>query len=126
MKQNLQMVFSLPQHLFYRKSIADKHIVRTFQQRAVQVNIRIRIQPFQNQQGSIPRELLIRHIKSSFINPVLILYPLHFLLIHPIKWIGQLIMRNQILMYRSGHRSRQPFVPADLGELPSLIKTQTL
>ena len=30
------------------------------------------------------------------------------------------------LMYRSGHRSRQPFIPADLGELPSLIKTQTL
>ena len=121
-EEDMQPVLPLAKHLFHRNGVAHKHIVCLQQQRTVQVDARISIQPLESHQGGVARKLFLRHRKGGLVFPVLIFHPLDFLFIHAEERIGQQPVAQQVLMHRPRHGGRQPLVRTRLREHPSPVQ----
>ena len=122
----LQAVFAFAEHILYREFIAHEHVVCTFQQRAVQVDVGISVQTFEVQQGCLAGQLLLGECKGGLVLPIFLFYPLHLLFVHAEERVDELVVVNQILVYGARYGSRQPLTLTYLGELPALVQADFL
>ncbi len=99
-----------------------EHVVGPDDERVVEIDIRIGVEPMAGQHDVLPPHGVVRHVESGLIDPVLLVNPLHAPFVELQERVIDDVVRHQVGVHHSRHRGRIPVVEPRLMEPPSLAE----